>query len=218
MSAEMPPRIPLLGSEGLTPEQRRVYEKVVAGPRGVVVGPLRAALHSPELADRWQSLGEQLRYRTSLTTRQSELAIIVVARHWNSNTEWAIHSEIARAAGLDPALIEAVRHAQPPLFDDPVDALIYEYTRQLLGGGQVSDEVYADLYARFGEVRMVELTALVGYYTMVAMTLNAHAIPRPAGPGSELAPTISSGSGVTSLPPADVSREGGARKGAAVVR
>ena len=109
-------RIPLVDSEDLTPEQRQVYDTVVAGPRGTVVGPLRVALHSPELADRWQKLGEHLRYRTSLAVRQSELAIITVARHWNSNVEWSIHAEVALGAGLDPAVIDAIRHARPPVF------------------------------------------------------------------------------------------------------
>lgn len=209
MSAERPPRhgsqrIPLVGSEGLTPDQQRVYETVVSGPRGAVVGPLRAALHSPELADRWQRLGEQLRFNTALTARQSELAIITVARYWNSNTEWAIHAEIARSAGLAPSVIEAIARARPPLFEDPDEALIYEFTRQLLAQGQVSDEAYGDLYARFDEVRMVELTALVGYYTMVAMTLNAHGIPRPPGPASDLPQLNAAGAtaDVTRLPPA----------------
>jgi 4-carboxymuconolactone decarboxylase len=177
------PRIPLVDSEDLTPAQRQVYDTIVAGPRGTVVGPLRAALHSPELADRWQKLGEYLRYRTALTVRQSELAIIAVARHWNSDLEWSIHVEVALGAGLDPAVVDAIRHARSPVFTDPTEALIYEYTRQLLAHGQVADEVYADLYASFTEVQMVELTALVGYYTMVAMTLNAHAIPSPTGGG-----------------------------------
>ncbi len=193
-------RIPLLGSEGLTPAQRRVYDKVVAGPRGAVVGPLRAALHNPDLAGPWSELGEQLRYHTSLLERQSELAIIAVARHWNSDTEWAIHSEIGRSAGLSDELIETIRLARPPRFDDPIDALIYEFTRQLLSAGQVSDDLYSQLYAEFDEVRMVELTALVGYYTMVAMSLNAHHIPIPPNTGSGL-PKVAAGAAVTPLPP-----------------
>lgn len=196
-----PKRIPLLGAEGLTPEQRCVYDKVVSGPRGVVVGPLRAALHSPELASRWSDLGEQLRYRTSLLERQSELAIIMVARHWNSDTEWAIHSEIAKNAGVSDETIQSIRIAEPPQFDDPVEALIYEFTRQLLSIGQVSDEVYCGLYGLFDEVWIVELTALIGYYTMVAMSLNAHHIPIPANTGPGLLKIGAGAPAVTLLPP-----------------
>ena len=80
------PRIPLPPVEELNPEQRQVYDAVVAGPRGVVRGPMRAALHNAELADKWQQLGELLRYRTSLPPRLSELAILVTARHWTASS------------------------------------------------------------------------------------------------------------------------------------
>ena len=79
------PRIPLVSPDALTDDQRRVYERIVAGPRKVIVGPLRAALHIPELADRWQQLGEILRFRTSISPRLNELAILVTARRWNSH-------------------------------------------------------------------------------------------------------------------------------------
>ncbi|MBV8512330.1 MAG: carboxymuconolactone decarboxylase family protein, partial [Xanthobacteraceae bacterium] len=76
-------RIPLPSPDTLTAEQKRVYDAIVSGPRGALRGPLRAALHNPELADKWQQLGELLRYRTSLPPQLSELAILVTARHCN---------------------------------------------------------------------------------------------------------------------------------------
>src|SRR5690349_11205781 len=82
-------------------EQRRVHDKVVSGRRGKIVGPLRAALHSPELADRWQALGEFLRYNTSLTPRLSELAILVTGRACQSPFEWYAHRAEALKAGVE---------------------------------------------------------------------------------------------------------------------
>jgi 4-carboxymuconolactone decarboxylase len=84
----------------MTPEQRRIYESIVNGPRGTLVGPLRAALHRPELADKWQQLGELLRYRTSLPPHISEIAILVTARRWNSQVEWHMHAIAAAKAGV----------------------------------------------------------------------------------------------------------------------
>ena len=66
------PRISLPAPETMTPDQRKVYDKIVAGKRGRIQGPLRAALHNPDLAERWSALGELLRYGTTLTPRQSE--------------------------------------------------------------------------------------------------------------------------------------------------
>jgi 4-carboxymuconolactone decarboxylase len=194
------PRIPLLPEDGLSPEQARVYSKVVAGPRGEVVGPLRAALHSPELADRWQAFGEQLRYRTSLPHKLNELAVIMTGRHWNSSMEWAIHAGIARRAGLSEALIEAVQACAPPVFDEPDEAIVYEYTRETLQCGDVSESAYQAAFHRFGAIGVVELTALIGYYSLVAMTVNSHDVPIPRGVDDTL--PIGGGPGRGKRPPA----------------
>jgi 4-carboxymuconolactone decarboxylase len=61
------------------------------------------------------------------------------------------------------------------------DAALVNFALELNRSNSVSDATYADALARFGERTLVELTALVGYYTMVAMTLNAHEIPLPDG-------------------------------------
>lgn len=201
-------RIPLPPPEELTPEQRRVYDAVVAGPRGTVIGPLRAAIHNPELADRWQQLGEVLRYNTSLDPRHKELAIIVTARRWNSQIEWHVHAAAAAKAGLDEYVIEALKIAQAPEFEDEADAAIYEFAREIQASGQVSDAAYKAVYKTLGTVGVVELTALIGYYTMVSMTLNAHKIPMPEGAPEPLKPVAGDGNGkggftkLTELPPA----------------
>ena len=166
------PRIPLLPPDDMTPEQRKVYDAVVAGPRGKLRGPLRAALHRPELADKWQQLGELLRYRTSLPPRLSEIAILVTARRWHCQLEWHMHEQMARKAGLPPAVIDDIHAGRRP-------ARRCRSTRglRLRGGAQTAARPSArrpiGARSRAGAVGVVELTALIGYYTMVAMTLNA---------------------------------------------
>lgn len=172
-------RIPLPTPDTMTDDQKRVYEKIVSGPRGRLVGPLRAALHSPELAERWQALGALLRFGTSLAPRVSELAIVVTARRWNSQIEWHIHAQAARAAGISDAALDAIRARETPVFDNPDDAVVYEFARQIQETGQVEPDLYAQAVARWDAVGVVELTAVIGYYTMVSMTLNAHEIPMP---------------------------------------
>jgi len=174
-------RISLPTPDEMSPEQRRVYDKVVSGPRGKIQGPLRAALHNAELAERWQALGALLRYNTSLPPRLSELAILITGRACNSPFEWYAHRLEAEKAGIEPAIIEAIlaETAIEGLADD--DRAIVQYALELNRFNSVSDATYATALARFGERAVVELTALVGYYTMVAMTLNAHEIPLPDG-------------------------------------
>ncbi|WP_334165512.1 carboxymuconolactone decarboxylase family protein [Achromobacter mucicolens] len=172
-------RIPLPTPDTMTADQKRVYEKIVSGPRGRLVGPLRAALHSPELAERWQALGALLRFGTSLAPRVSELAIVVTARRWNSQIEWHIHAQAARAAGISDAVLDAIQARETPVFDNADDAVVYEFARQIQETGQVDPDLYAQAVARWAAVGVVELTAVIGYYTMVSMTLNAHEIPMP---------------------------------------
>ncbi|MFX1676456.1 carboxymuconolactone decarboxylase family protein [Paraburkholderia sp. A2WS-5] len=181
-------RIPLFSPESMTAEQERVYRAVVDGPRGTVVGPLRAALHRPELADRWQRFGEILRYGTTLPARLNELAIVVTARRWNSQLEWHIHAEAALRAGLSQAVLDAIRTGAQPAFDDAEEADIYEFARQLQQTGNVDEEVYQRVMHRWGNVGVVELGAVIGYYTLVSMTLNVHQIPLPDDVSPPLAP------------------------------
>ena len=174
-------RISLPTPETMTPEQRRVYDAVVSGPRGELRGPLRAALHRPELADKWQQLGELLRYRTSLPPHLSELAILVTARHCNCELEWHIHEGMALKAGLTRAVIEDIRIFKRPAGVDADALAIFDFADELNRRKTVSEATYRRVLERWKEIGVVELTALVGYYTMVAMTLNAHEIPLPEG-------------------------------------
>lgn len=175
------PRITLPSPDTMDPAQRAVYDKMVAGPRGKVQGPIRAAIHNPELADRWQALGALLRYNTGLSPRQSELAILVTGRACQSPFEWYAHRLEGERVGIEPAVIEALLLQKMPEGLNGDDAAVVQFATELNRSNSVSDATYADALARFGERIVVELTALVGYYTMVAMTLNAHEIPLPEG-------------------------------------
>lgn len=175
-------RISFPGPGTLNEAQQKVFDQVISGPRGTVVGPLRAALHNPELADRWQRLGQVLRFETSLPKRLNELAILVTARRWNCDLEWAIHEQDAIKAGLDPSVSDAIRaNSVPDFSEDEEGKEVYGFVWQLLAKGDVDGSVYAAVVDRWGETGVVELTAVVGYYSMVAMTLNVHRIPMPEG-------------------------------------
>ncbi|ADJ48989.1 carboxymuconolactone decarboxylase [Amycolatopsis mediterranei S699] len=197
------PRIPLFDPEVMTPEQERVYRQIVDGPRARLVGPLRASLHRPDLADRWQRFGEILRYDTSLPDRLNELAILVVARRWTAQLEWSIHVRAALDAGLAPDVVDALRDGVAPVFADQDAYDVYEFARTLQETGDVADEVYHRIWRRWGTVGIVELSSVVGYYTLVAMTLNVHRIPLPGGEAPPL-PTVDGPPGLLTLPEAEL--------------
>jgi 4-carboxymuconolactone decarboxylase len=176
---EQEARIPLLTVDQMSPEQRRLHDKVVSGPRGRMIGPLRAAIHSPELAALWSQLGEFIRYSTCLPPRLNELAIIVTARRWTSQVEWWVHARDCAKAGMPQTVIDAIALKGTPVFEDEADLEVYEFARSLQQTGQVEEDVYQAVARRWGTRGVVELTAVIGYYTMVSVTLNAHRLPLP---------------------------------------
>ena len=181
-------RIPLPKEDALNADQRRVYDDIKAGRRGAVLDLFMMMLHSPQLADRAQRLGVFLRYETSLPTRLSELAVLTTAKHWNSSYEWHFHEKEARAGGLADAIIAAVRAGDTPKFDNADEAAVHAYTRELLSNRHASDETYQTALGFFGTAGMVELTCLIGYYCMIAMTLNEHGVALPEGVEPALPP------------------------------
>lgn len=174
------PRFVPLAPEDLTSAQRQVADDVRAGRRGTVPANVQAWLPSPALAQRAAALGEFLRYETSLGARCSELAILVVARRWSCAYEWAVHAREAAAAGWADAVIQAIARGTRPDVTGG-DAAVFDFASELVGDGRVSDATYASAIAAVGEVGVTELGGLVGYYTLVAFTLNAREVPAPDG-------------------------------------
>ena len=175
------PRIPLVTETSMTDTQRRVYEAMLAGPRrSPPVGPLAAAMHRPELAEKWSDLGLVLRFNSSFPPRLREFVILLTGRFWDCQFEWFSHEGEARKAGLSEQTIETLRHGGSS-FADASEQAIHDYTTALLGRHRVDDSTYGRILNAYGTAGIVELTALIGYYAMVALTLNAHEIGVPEG-------------------------------------
>ncbi len=168
-------RVESVDPHRLTPAQQRVYERI-AGTRGRVAGPFTVLLQNAELADRVQRVGAYLRYETELQRDIAETAVLVTARVWDSSFEWEAHEPHARAAGVPDAVLDALRD------DRPVSALpdrfriVTAYVRALARTRRVPADLYREAHGLLGTTGIVDLTVLVGYYTMLAMTLGAHEI------------------------------------------
>jgi 4-carboxymuconolactone decarboxylase len=174
-------RIPELSPDRLTPEQRKVHDAIVAGPRGKVQGPLQVWLHSPKLAARAQELGAFCRYHTTLPKRLSELAILVTGAHWKAGFEWFVHAPEAIKAGLDTAAVDAIRQRTRPRFAREDEAAVYDFASELLQNHRVSDATYRRAEAVLGAAGVVELVGILGYYGLISMTICAFRVPVPAG-------------------------------------
>ena len=98
-------RLAKLDPENFDQEQKAIYDNIIAGPRGTVPAPLTVWLRRPELARHAQALGSYCRYGTTLSPRLSELAIMLMGRHWLAEYEWEVHKPFALKAGLSEDIL-----------------------------------------------------------------------------------------------------------------
>jgi len=173
-------RLPPLPPQSWNEAQRREAEAVINGPRGGLIAPFVPLLRSPELMGHAQRMGEYLRYRSAIGLRLSELAILVTAHAWSQPVEWAIHAPIALREGMAAETIDAISRDQRPasLTDD--EAVVYDFSTELQRDRTVTDATWQRAIERFGEHGTVDLIGINGYYTMLAMLMNAARTPVPA--------------------------------------
>ena len=169
-----------LDPAALDDKQKRIWDEIAAGPRGNVPPPLQVWLRSPALAENAQRLGAFCRYGTSLPPRLSELAILMTARHYTAHYEWHHHEVFARKAGLPPDIIAAIAARKPPNFVHDDERVVYDFASALYRSHAVDDATYARAVAAFGEKGVVELVGIMGYYSLISMTLNVFEVPVPA--------------------------------------
>ena len=175
------PRPPILDETALTPAPQPIYDAILNGPRGIVEGPLRVWLQSPGLADKAQALGAFCRYGTTLPPDLSELAILVTGAFWKSGFEWAVHAPIAAKAGIAPDVIEEIRQGHRPTGLSDKAAAVHDFATELHRNRVVGDETYARAEAALGLQGVVDLVGILGYYTLISMTINAFHVPLPDG-------------------------------------
>jgi len=194
-------RLPIIQPQEFTPAQQRIFESITGGKRksvsaagssttaeGGLRGPFNALLYSPIIGDAVQRVGEAVRFEGALPPQLRELAILTVAAEWQAQYEWWAHERIARAEGLNDAIIVGVKSGMLPESADPEERMIYGVVRELIDQHHIADERYAAAVALFGEAAVVELVLLVGYYTLIAMTLNAFAVAVPPGEDAPWSP------------------------------
>ncbi|MFZ4875060.1 carboxymuconolactone decarboxylase family protein [Janthinobacterium sp. Mn2066] len=184
----MTDRLPPLAFEQLSAEQQTAAQAIIDGPRGALYGPFVPLIRSPELMEAAQRLGEYLRYRSAIGTRLSELAILVTARQWDQQVEWAIHAPLAVQNGIAPAAVDAIAERRMPGGLPPDEQAVHDFCIELQQHKRVSDATYAQALKLFGEHGVVDLMGINGYYTFLAMVMNgaqtatpvSTALPLPA--------------------------------------
>ena len=187
-------RISYITPENFTEAQQHLFKSITGGKRGEgrapedllnseggMSGPFNAWLRSPVLGEAAQRVGEAVRFESALPPQLRELAILVVAAKWKAQYEWWAHERIARREGLDEGVIESVKAETLPDFSNSTESVVYNFARELLDEHRVSDHLYDKAVELLGEARVAELVILLGYYTLVSMTLNVFEVPVPVG-------------------------------------
>ena len=183
-------RMPPITRELMSDAQRAAADELIAGPRKGVKGPFIALLRSPELMTRLQKVGEFLRFQSSLPSRASEFATLVIARQWTQQFEWFTHVPPALKAGTSPQTISALRQGSRPSTMSAQEVLVYDFITELAVNKGVSDACYRECVDCFGEAGLVELTSLAGYFVLVSMLLNVAGIPADTVDGAAALPPL----------------------------
>jgi 4-carboxymuconolactone decarboxylase len=175
------PRVALIEEAQMNESQRALLASLRAGPRGkslTLRGPFAAWMHAPEFGELAQRLGAHCRYRTRLEPRLSEFAILCTARQWRAQYEWYAHGPMAAKAGVKDKTIADLRAGREPKSAPKDERAIYAFVQELYKKKRVSDRTYKRVQAFLGDAAMVELVGILGYYSMISMTLNVfHMLP-----------------------------------------
>jgi 4-carboxymuconolactone decarboxylase len=171
-------RLEIIEQAQMTAAQRELYNRI-AGARGAVRGPFNLWLYSPELCDKVEALGKFVRFDSSIPPQLRDLVILVTARHWGSSYMWHSYSKRAVEGGIAGEVIGAIAERRKPALTRAEDQAVYDYATELLQEHHVSDATFRATVAAIGKVTIVELTALIGNYSMVAMVLNAFEVDMP---------------------------------------
>jgi 4-carboxymuconolactone decarboxylase len=177
----MTERFKTLTDDEMTPEQKKLKQSIVSGPRKQMSGgPFQAFMRSPELGEIVQQFGAHIRYKSIFPDALKEFAILVTARHWTAQYEWYAHRRMSEQAGLSPAIADAIAEGRRPEKMSDEQAAIFDFASELVRTGEVSDKNFAAIKDRWGERGVVELILTCGYYSTVSMVLNVHRHPIPA--------------------------------------
>ncbi len=176
------PRLPRVAPENYTQAQKDCAADFFSTRKvGFSGGPWDVFIHSPELMTHAQRMGDYLRYRCPLSGKLSELAILLVAREWTQDYEFGAHRKHALKAGVSEATVNSIREGRRPeaMADD--EQIVWDFVTEILRTKRVSDATWAKAAGHFGQQASVDLCGLVGYYQLLALTMNAARVAPPEG-------------------------------------
>ena len=177
VSAHADDRLPTIPPAQYSPEQKQGAAEFEAARKVPVFGPFEPLMYSPAVMSQARAMGDYLRYKSAIGNTLSELAILLTAREWTQDFEWSVHYPIALKAGIRQDIADAIAEGRRPATLSADEAIVYDYALELLKNKQVSNSTFERAKTRFGATGVVDMTGIVGYYTFLAMQLNAAQYP-----------------------------------------
>ena len=174
-------RMPQLKLEDTSGEQKALAEQMIKQTRSGLTGPFNPMLRSPEMSKPLMDLYLYFRYKTAIPRSLVEIAILTTGREWNAGFEWFMHYPIAKTEGLSDDFLTQLRDGKRPAPMKADEAVVYDFTTELLRTHGVTDATYQKALALFGEKNVVDLTSLIATYSAYAALINVNKLPLPAG-------------------------------------
>lgn len=175
----MTDRFELLETECMTQEQKLLAQEVLNFSLRGLQGPFNMLLRSPKAARRLMALGDYLRSDTPVPLALAELAILIHARCWNDNYEWALHRPRSLEAGITEQEVNRIGQGRMPDFSDDRKQAVFDFCVGLCLERKVSDEVFERTRSLFGEALLTDLTLIMGQYATVSMIISVSATKAP---------------------------------------
>ena len=180
-------RLPTIPPDRYTADQKKAAEEFLAARKVPVFGPFEPMMHSPEVMNLARSMGDYLRYHSSVGNTLSELIILITAREWSQDYEWYVHYPIALKAGISESIADAIADGRRPTGMSADEEIVYDLTAEILKNKRISDATFQRAERRFGKKGVVDMVGIAGYYTFLAMQLNM-ARYQFSGEGARLSP------------------------------
>ncbi len=163
-------RVPYVNRDDMDAKGQEIYDRIRQDRNSAEVGlQFRALLNNPEAAGYLTSMGAQLRFQSSVSENLKELAIILVAREWNSDIEWTGHAVLAARAGVSDASIESIRTGKTSEVLTGQEATVARFVHEMVRDKKLSDSTFATFHGDFGDRGVVDLTLTVAYYSALAL-------------------------------------------------
>ena len=185
-------RLLKLDPKNLNHKQRMIYESITSGKRasgkqhfelvdklGRLNGPFNAFMLSPELGFSLASIGESIRYKTQLSDRIREIAILLVAKEFECEFEWYAHAPIAVSLSIDKKILEDILSSKTPIYQKEDEQLIHSFCLNIIRRDNINEQMYEQVVHIIGENGIFELVSLIGYYSTLAMVMDIFKIDAP---------------------------------------